>query len=103
MPPPVLDKFGRVVSESPPDEYSSRCGVALALHKMSKHMPKDQILVLFEFFVQKALGDRNEEVRKYMLTAAVAAIDDHGKVSQSFILWWWVWGWVGFHGAVVWG
>ena len=75
-----MDKFGRVVSESPPDEFPARSGIAMALCKMSPHLPEDQIPVLFEFFVQKALGDRSEEVRKHMLVAAVAAVDDHGKV-----------------------
>ena len=80
MPPPLLDSFGRVISEQPPDEWPARSGIAMAICKMSPHISEDQVETLFEFFVQKALGDRSPEVRKHMLDAAVAVINDHGKV-----------------------
>ena len=80
MPPPVLDAFGRIVSEQPPDEWPARSGIAMAICKMSPHISEDQVETLFEFFVQKALGDRSPEVRKHMLDAAVALVNDHGKV-----------------------
>ena len=80
MPPPELDSFGRIISEQPPDEWPARSGIAMAICKMSPHISEDQVETLFEFFVQKALGDRSPEVRKYMLDAAVAVINDHGKV-----------------------
>ena len=79
-----MDKFGRVVSESPPDEFPARCGIAMAVCKMSPHIREEQISQLFEFFVQKSLGDRNEDVRKHMLTAAVSAVNDHGKVRKKY-------------------
>ena len=34
--------------------------------------------------VEKALGDRNETVRKHMLQASVTAVNDHGKVRTLF-------------------
>ncbi len=80
MPPPVLDTFGRVVCEGPPDEWPARSGIAMAICKMSQYIPEEEVETLFEFFVQKSLGDRHEEVRKHMLNAAVAAVNDHGKV-----------------------
>ncbi len=80
MPPPVLDSFGRVMSEAPPDQWPARCGIAMAVCKMSSSVSEDQISTLFKFYVEKGLGDRNEEVRKHMLNAAVAAVNDHGKV-----------------------
>lgn len=80
MPPPILDNFGRVISEAPPDEWPARSGVAMAICKMSAFLEQEQISTLFQFLVEKGLGDRNEEVRKHMLTAAVAAVEEHGKV-----------------------
>ena len=47
---------------------------------MSPYISEDQVETLFEFFVQNALGDRSSEVRKHMLDAAVAVVNDHGKV-----------------------
>ena len=82
MPPPVLDNFGRVISEAPPDEWPARSGIAMAISKVSVFLDQDQISSLFQFFVEKGLGDRNENVRKHMLTAAVAAVDEHGKVRK---------------------
>lgn len=85
MPPPVLDNLGRIMSEGPPDEWPARSGVALAINKMSPHISEDQVETLFEFFIQKAVGDRNEDVRKHMLDAAVAVVNDHGKVRQTVL------------------
>ena len=68
------------MSEAPPDEWPARSGIALAICKMSPYISEDQVEALFEFFVQKSLGDRSSEVRKHMLDAAVAVVNDHGKV-----------------------
>ena len=35
---------------------------------------------MFVFFVPTGLGDRDLEVRKHMLNAALKAVNDHGKV-----------------------
>jgi hypothetical protein len=80
MPPPVLDAFGRVVSDSPPDDSPARCGIAMALEELSPFLPESEIQPIFDFYVEKGLGDRSEDVRKKMIIAAVAAINDHGKV-----------------------
>lgn len=69
------------MSEGPPDQWAARCGLALALQKLSPLLPEKEIETIFEFFVKKALGDRSEQVRKHMLDAAVAVVNDHGKVS----------------------
>ena len=81
MPPPVLDAFGRVISESPPDQFEARCGVAQALAKLAPYIPEEEIQSLFTFFVQKSLADRHMEVSQQMLAAAVAVVNQHGKVS----------------------
>ncbi|XP_033102350.1 eIF-2-alpha kinase activator GCN1-like [Anneissia japonica] len=84
--PPVFDNLGRVVKEAPPDEYTARCGIALALGKISPHYGKDSIPLLFEFFVPGGLGDRNEDVQKHMLKAALAIMEIHGKDNVSVLL-----------------
>lgn len=38
---------------------------------------------LFQFFVPDALNDRNPEVRKCMLGAALSTLNTHGKVSLN--------------------
>ena len=86
LPPPVLDAFGRVVSESPPDDSPARCGIAMALEELSPYLPENEIQPIFAFFVEKGLGDRDEDVRKKMIVAAVAAINDHGKVKNIFYI-----------------
>ena len=80
MAPPILDQFGRVISEAPPDLYPARAGIAMAIGKLSPLLPANEVERLFAFFVSKALGDRNSEVRVEMLKAAVLAINTHGKV-----------------------
>ncbi|KAL8180480.1 UNVERIFIED_CONTAM: translational activator of GCN4, partial [Gekko kuhli] len=85
-PPPVLDALGRVISESPPDQWEARCGIALALNKLSQHLDSSQVKPLFQFFVPDALNDRNPEVRKCMLDAALSALNTHGKDSVNSLL-----------------
>jgi hypothetical protein len=80
MAPPVLDNFGRLVEEQPPDDWPARSGIAIALNKLSPLLPEDQIVALFSFYVPTALGDRSPEVRSHMRDAALAAINVHGKV-----------------------
>lgn len=86
MPPPVLDNFGRLVSEQPPDLWPARSGIAMAICKMAPHLPQEEIETLFSFLVPKALGDRNTEVRTLMREAALATINDHGKVRVNYRL-----------------
>ncbi|KAI0222670.1 eIF-2-alpha kinase activator GCN1 [Lamellibrachia satsuma] len=86
MPPPVLDNFGRPIGDTAPDQWLARCGIATAIGSISPHLGKTQILPLFRFFVDKGLGDRNEEVGRQMLAAAVAALNEHGKTCVSVLL-----------------
>jgi hypothetical protein len=44
------------------------------------------VVRLTSFFVPKGLGDRHEDVRKNMLNAAVAMIDQHGNETISKLL-----------------
>ncbi|XP_053558036.1 eIF-2-alpha kinase activator GCN1 [Bombina bombina] len=85
-PPPVLDALGRVISESPPDQFEARCGIALALNKLAQYLDSSQVKTLFLFFVPDALNDRNPDVRKCMLDAALSALNTHGKDSVNSLL-----------------
>uniref|UniRef100_G1SPJ5 Stalled ribosome sensor GCN1 n=2 Tax=Oryctolagus cuniculus TaxID=9986 RepID=G1SPJ5_RABIT len=85
-PPPVLDALGRVISESPPDQWEARCGLALALNKLSQYLDSSQVKPLFQFFVPDALNDRNPDVRKCMLDAALATLNTHGKENVNSLL-----------------
>ncbi|KAJ8379495.1 hypothetical protein SKAU_G00002730 [Synaphobranchus kaupii] len=85
-PPPVLDALGRVISEAPPDQWEARCGIALALNKLSQYLDESQVTPLFLFFVPDALNDRHPEVRRCMLDAALSALNTHGKDNVSSLL-----------------
>uniref|UniRef100_A0A6Q2X3G2 TOG domain-containing protein n=1 Tax=Esox lucius TaxID=8010 RepID=A0A6Q2X3G2_ESOLU len=85
-PPPVLDALGRVISEQAPDQWEARCGIALALNKLSQYLDEPQVTPLFLFFVPDALNDRHPEVRRCMLDAALSALNTHGKENVSSLL-----------------
>ncbi|XP_069380401.1 stalled ribosome sensor GCN1 [Paralichthys olivaceus] len=85
-PPPVLDALGRVISESPPDQWEARCGIALSLNKLSQYLDESQVTPLFLFFVPDALNDRHPDVRRCMLDAALSALNTHGKDNVSSLL-----------------
>lgn len=79
MIPAKLDEFGREI-EKPIDTWFPRRGVALALAELAPLISADSVGDLVQFFVSSGLGDRNENVRKEMLNAAVKVVDKHGKV-----------------------
>ncbi|XP_034945471.1 eIF-2-alpha kinase activator GCN1 [Chelonus insularis] len=85
MIPPKLNDFGRVV-EQPIDIWGPRRGVALALTQLAPLISPETINQLIEFFVLTGLGDRNASVRQEMLTAALAAVDLHGKSNITSLL-----------------
>lgn len=63
-----------------------RCGIALALNKLSQYLNESQVTPLFLFFVPDALNDRDPEVRRAMLDAALSALNTHGKVLPTYRL-----------------
>ena len=85
MIPPKLNDFGRVV-EQPIDTWGPRRGVALALAQLAPLLTPQTIHPLVQFFVSTGLGDRNPSVRTEMLTAALAAVDSHGKANIASLL-----------------
>lgn len=79
MIPAKLDEFGREI-EKPIDTWFPRRGVALALAQIAPLVTPEMIGDLVQFFVSLGLGDRNGNVRKEMLNAALKLVDLHGKV-----------------------
>ncbi|KAI7966942.1 hypothetical protein MJO29_000219 [Puccinia striiformis f. sp. tritici] len=78
---PEYDQFGMIIPESLDrnDPFPHRLAQAEALSFLASSWDTDDILPLFDFLVtQKALGDRNEDVRTRMLAAGNAAIDLRG-------------------------
>lgn len=65
--------------------FIPRCGIALALNKLSQYLDESQVTPLFLFFVPDALNDRHTDVRRCMLDAALSALNTHGKVTLSSI------------------
>lgn len=85
MIPPKLNDFGRII-EQPIDTWGPRRGVALALAQFAPLLTPETIHTLIQFFVSTGLGDRNQTVRTEMFTAAVAAVDLHGKDNITSLL-----------------
>lgn len=85
MIPSKLNDFGRVI-EQPIDTWGPRRGVALALAQLAPLLTPDTIHTLIQFFVKTGLGDRDSSVRNEMFTAAVAAVDLHGKNNITSLL-----------------
>lgn len=77
-----MDSLGRVI-EQPIDTWEPRSGIALALAQLAPLLTPLSVSELISFFVSTGLGDKNAEVRKNMLAAALAAVDLHGKVGFS--------------------
>ena len=57
-----MDQLGRVIAESPPDQFQPRIGVALALKSISPLLHSEHVRPLFAFLVPDAVGDRHPEV-----------------------------------------
>ena len=79
MVPARVDSLGRII-EKPIDTWEPRNGVALALAQLAPLLSPKTVAQLAKFYVEKGLGDRNDQVRNNMLSAALAAVDIHGKV-----------------------
>uniref|UniRef100_A0A8C0PFQ9 Stalled ribosome sensor GCN1 n=1 Tax=Canis lupus familiaris TaxID=9615 RepID=A0A8C0PFQ9_CANLF len=67
-------------------KLAERCGLALALNKLSQCLDSSQVKPLFQFFVPDALNDRNPDVRKCMLDAALSTLNTHGKENVNSLL-----------------
>jgi HEAT repeat protein len=83
--PAVLDNFGREL-QPPIDVWEPRAGIGLALYRLVPLMEEVTVVRLASFFVPKGLGDREDSVKKNMLNAAVAMVDQHGKETITKLL-----------------
>jgi hypothetical protein len=83
--PAVLDNFGREL-QPPIDVWEPRAGIGLALYRLVPLMDEVTVVRLASFFVPKGLGDREDSVKKNMLNAAVAMVDQHGKETITKLL-----------------
>ena len=66
--------------------FEFEIGIGLALCRIVPLLDAAGVVRLTSFFVPKALGDRHEDVRKPMLSAAVSMVDQHGKETISKLL-----------------
>lgn len=78
-----IKSYKSVIKRSLVTHIFVRCGIALALNKLSQYLDESQVTPLFLFFVPDALNDRHTEVRRCMLDAALSALNTHGKVQIS--------------------
>ncbi|KAL0272371.1 UNVERIFIED_CONTAM: hypothetical protein PYX00_005366 [Menopon gallinae] len=85
MIPPKVNNLGRI-TEHPIDVWEPRSGVALALQELAPYLEPDIVSQLVSFFVTTGLGDRKPEVRKNMLSAGLAIVDQHGKNTVNSLL-----------------
>lgn len=85
MTPPKMDSLGRV-TEAPIDTWEPRSGVALAFQQLAPFLEPATVSKLVSFFVATGLADRNAEVRRNMLAAALTMVDLHGKDTVSGLL-----------------
>ena len=85
MIPPKLNDFGRII-EQPIDTWGPRRGVALAFAQFAPLLQSDTVQTLIQFFVSTGLGDRNQTVRTEMFTAAMAAVELHGRENITTLL-----------------
>ncbi|EDQ88831.1 uncharacterized protein MONBRDRAFT_8718 [Monosiga brevicollis MX1] len=79
IPEPVRDKIGNIISPPFEDPWPSRCGVAKGLSACTEHLTKEQIVRIFRFFTEEALGDRSNEAQGAILNAGIAIINARGK------------------------
>ncbi|KAF5363220.1 hypothetical protein D9758_008404 [Tetrapyrgos nigripes] len=78
---PEYDEYGMVIAQSldRSDPWQARVATASAFRLLAPLFSESDVEPFFHFLIHdEALGDRAGEVRKGMLTAGTAVIDDHG-------------------------
>lgn len=86
---PEYDEYGMVIPETldRQDPWAARVGLALTLKAVAPFMQLENASNFCKFLIaDQALGDRNEQVRKRMLEAGMAAINAYGKVDVEEFL-----------------
>ncbi|OBZ91073.1 Translational activator gcn1 [Choanephora cucurbitarum] len=80
---PEYDEYGMVIPETLDrvDPWEARVGLALTLKALAPLMQLENAANFCKFLInEQALGDRNEQVRRRMLEAGMAAINAYGNV-----------------------
>ncbi|PFH47401.1 hypothetical protein AMATHDRAFT_152123 [Amanita thiersii Skay4041] len=78
---PEYDQYGMVIAQSldRADPWPARVAIACTLELLAPILTDTEVGPFIEFLVhEKALGDREAEVRRSMLTAGTTVIDLHG-------------------------
>ncbi|EMD33195.1 hypothetical protein CERSUDRAFT_142825 [Gelatoporia subvermispora B] len=86
---PEYDEYGMIIAQSldRADPWPARVAVARTFELLSPAFGKGDVEPFFKFLVQdKALGDRNADVRRGMLQAGTVVIDLHGKACLAELI-----------------
>ncbi|EIW80197.1 ARM repeat-containing protein [Coniophora puteana RWD-64-598 SS2] len=78
---PEYDQYGMVIAQSldRADPWLTRVAISKTLEHLAPSFTPDQVEPFFVFLIKdEALGDRTPEVRRSMLQAGTAIIDQHG-------------------------
>ncbi|XP_055340770.1 eIF-2-alpha kinase activator GCN1-like isoform X2 [Paramacrobiotus metropolitanus] len=84
-----LDKFGRALLDSQPDQWPARRGIASALTAVAPYLNKQEMLErLMDFMLQNpcALKDEKAPVRSDMLELGVTVVELHGEQYVGLLL-----------------
>ncbi|KIY43656.1 translational activator GCN1 [Fistulina hepatica ATCC 64428] len=79
---PEFDQYGMVIAQSldRSDPWPARLTIARIFELLTSSFPQPDLEPFFKFLIEaEALGDREAEVRRAMLSAGIAIIDTHGK------------------------
>ncbi|VEU21456.1 DEKNAAC102327 [Brettanomyces naardenensis] len=88
-PAPKTTEFGLVIkAEAPVDTWEERSGVALTLKFLSPLLTEPSLVEkVFRFLVdEKAVTDKNEEVRQELQDAGMTIINKHGKANVESLI-----------------
>ena len=70
-----------------PDPWPTRVAIALVFEQLAPIFPDTQVEAFFVFLIKdEALGDRSAEVRRNMLNAGTAIVDQHGATRITGLL-----------------
>ncbi|PCH35750.1 ARM repeat-containing protein [Wolfiporia cocos MD-104 SS10] len=86
---PEFDGYGMVIASSldRADPWPARVAIARTFELLAPAFPGEEVEPFFTFLIQaEALGDRHADVRRNMLNAGIAVIDDHGSTRLAGLI-----------------
>ncbi|KAG7093730.1 hypothetical protein E1B28_007382 [Marasmius oreades] len=78
---PEYDEYGMVIAQSleRSDPWQARAATAATFESLAPHFTESEVPLFFRFLIEdEALGDRDSQVRRTMLSAGTTIIDLHG-------------------------